>query len=354
MKAVILKDRKLIRIAYYALRWHLRYYLGKIPKPMVVGLFTTNRCNLRCSMCSIWRDKKKTTLSYDQLKSLVDAVTPGCCYFSFSGGEPLLVKDIDHMISYAASKIPYVHLVSNGMLLDTRMARRLKEAGLSEISLSLDGNKKWHNSIRGEEGSYDAVIEAVNSVKNAAPDMNIVLNTVLFPDAVEEARAAVAMAKELGVFIKIQPVNPHFQFEEADNLPEEPDFSKVDYAGLEALIAECLREKHVLNSKFYLRRIPSFFKGELKMPIIYPKCKLPYIYLECNSYGNVSPCMVATGWESEITIEDIGDPLKVGRYRSLQKRLEQCRRCEKTMFICCWEPMIHFPISHLLKYGLLG
>jgi len=338
---------------YYALKWHLQYYLGKIPKPMVVGLFTTNRCNLKCSMCSIWRDKKKTTLSYDQLEKLVDAVTPGCCYFSFSGGEPLLVKDIDRMISYAAARIPYVHLVSNGMLLDTSMARRLKEAGLSEISLSLDGGKKWHNSIRGEEDSYDAVIEAVHCVKKVAPGMNIVLNTVLFPDAVEQARSAVSMAKDLGVFIKIQPVNPHFQFEGANNLPGDPDFSKVDNAGLDSLVAECLREKHVLNSKFYLKRIPSFFKGELAMPIIYPKCILPYIYLECNSYGNVSPCMVATGWESDITIEDICDPKKVGRYRRLQKRLEQCRKCEKTMFICCWEPMIHFPISHLIKYGLL-
>jgi len=279
---------------------------------------------------------------------------PGCCYFSFSGGEPLLVKDIDRMISYAAARIPYVHLVSNGLLLDTRMARRLKEAGLSEISLSLDGRKKWHNSIRGEEDSYDAVIAAVNCVQKSAPRMNIVLNTVLFPDAVEEARAAISMAKSLGVFIKIQPVNPHFQFEMADNLPPEPDFLKVDSAELESLVDECIQEKHVLNSKFYLNRIPSFFKGELTMPIIYPKCKLPYIYLECNSYGNVSPCMVATGWESDLTIEDISDPLKMEKYRSLQKRLEQCRKCEKTMFICCWEPMIHFPISHLLKYGLPG
>jgi len=354
LKTVLLKDRKIVRIAYHALKWHFQYYLGKMPKPMAVGVFTTNRCNLKCSMCSIWRDRKKTTLSYDQLKKLVDAVTPGCCYFSFSGGEPLLVKDIDRMISYAAEKIPYVHLVSNGLLMDVEMARRLKEAGLSEISLSLDGQKKWHNSIRGEDDSYDAVINAIDCVKKAAPGMNIVLNTVLFPDAVEEARAAISLAKYLGVFIKIQPVNPHFQFEMADDLPLDPDFSKVDSVGLQSLVVECLREKHVLNSKFYLNRIPAFFKGELTMPIIYPKCKLPYIYLECNSYGNVSPCMVATGWESHLRIEDFSDPLKMGEYRSLQKRLEQCRKCEKTMFICCWEPMIHFPISHLLKYGLPG
>jgi len=71
---------------YYALKWHVQYYLGKIPKPMAVGVFTTNLCNLKCSMCSIWRDKKKTTLSYDQLEKLVDAVAPRMLLFLIQRG----------------------------------------------------------------------------------------------------------------------------------------------------------------------------------------------------------------------------------------------------------------------------
>jgi len=305
-------------------------------------------------MCSIWRDKKKTTLSYDRLKKLVDSVTPGCCYFSFSGGEPLLVEDIDRMVAYAARKIPYIHLVSNGLLLDAPMARRLKQAGLTEISFSLDGGRDWHNKLRGNQGSYDGVIEAVNIVRQNAPGMKIVLNTVLFPDAVDQARAAVDKARELGVFIKIQPVNPHFQFDDIINSPAPLNFSNIDYDRLDEFIRECLREKHLLNSHFFLNHIIPYFKGELKMPIIHPICKLPYIYLECNSYGNVSPCMVATGWESDITIDELAQSRGEGKYAELRKSLERCRKCEKTMYICCWEPMIHFPISHLIKYGLWG
>ncbi len=354
MKAALLKNRKIGRIAFQALKWHLRYYGGRMPKPMAVGLFATNRCNLRCSMCTIWRDPGKATLSFDRLRRLVDLVTPGCCYFSFSGGEPLLVGDIDRMISYAAPRIPYIHLVSNGLLVDGPMARRLGQAGLSEISLSLDGDRDWHNAVRGAEDSYSAVIRAVDCLKTAAPKIKIVLNTVLFPSAVDQARKAVATAAELDVEIKIQPVNTHFQFPGVSAAPEKLDFSRIDHSLLESFIRECVGDKRVLNSRFFLRQIPSYFRGNLNMPAINPRCRLPYIYLECDPRGRVSPCMVATGWESGISIEDLEDPTEVRRYRDWQKTLESCRKCNKSMFICCWEPMIHFPISHFIKYGLKG
>lgn len=352
MKSVVLKGRKLPRIAYSALKWHLKYYRGKAPKPLVVGLFTTNRCNLRCSICSIWRDRKQADLGYERLKKLVDAVTPGCCYFSFSGGEPLLVKEIDRMIAYAAGKVPYVHLVSNGLAVDRETVLCLRKAGLSEISFSLDGERDWHNRARGSEKSYDAVIEAVRLVKKHGPEIEIVLNTVLFPGAPEQAQAAVRRAADLDVLIKVQPVNKHFDFADAESLPADPVFSGVDYDGLNALIGEWVRDKRVVNSRYYLKKIPDYFRGELKLPLIRPKCKLPYMYLECNSYGNISPCMIATGWESGFAIEDLDDSSRSERYFALQRSLESCRRCDRSMYICYWEPMIHFPITHLLKYGL--
>ncbi len=350
----MLRNRKIGRIAARALRWHLDYYRGRMPKPMAVGLFTTNRCNLKCSMCSIWRDPAKATLSYDRLRTLVELVTPGCCYFSFSGGEPLLVREIDRMIAAAAAKIPYIHLVSNGLLVDEATARMLQAAGLSEISLSLDGGPDWHNTVRGGEESHSAVINAVECLKSAAPKIRIVLNTVLFPSAVEEARRAVATARRLEVKIKIQPVNRHFQFPAAGSLPKEVDFSRADHQVLAGFIEECVRERRVVNSRFFLRHIPSYFTGRLDMPAIVPKCLLPYIYLECDPHGRISPCMVATGWESGVTIEDLADPAKIHQYRELQRRLESCRQCNRSMYICCWEPMINFPLSHFLKYGLRG
>ena len=137
-------------------------------------------------------------------------------------------------------------------------------------------------------------------------------------------------------------------------MPSPPDFSNVDHREIEAFIDLCRKEKHVINSRFFLKKIPDYFKKNLTMPAIRPRCLLPYIYLECNPYGNISPCMVATGWETGISIEDYADQTMKKEFRKLQQSLESCRKCDTSMYICCWEPMINFPVSHFLRYGLLG
>jgi MoaA/NifB/PqqE/SkfB family radical SAM enzyme len=321
---------------------------------MAVGLFTTSACNLSCRMCSIWRDPERRSLAYEQAARLIDAVTPGCCYFSFSGGEPLLVPEIERMIAYAAARIPYVHLVSNGLLVDSERCRRLSAAGLHEISISLDGEASWHDQVRGRAGCQAAALAAIDCLRGNAPGIRIVLNAVLFPGAVAQARAAVALARARGVLIKIQPVNRHFDFPGAASAPEEIDFNRTDDREVEEFIGECLAAPHVVNSRYYLKRIPDYFRGRLSCPPIHPRCRLPFFFLEANAHGFVSPCMIATGWESELDIEEFGRPEGRRRYHRLQDSLTSCRRCEQSMYICYWEPMIHFPLMHFLKYRVLG
>lgn len=352
MRKLLISPRRALSLGSRALLWHLKYFLGGRPGPVAVGLFTTSRCNLSCRMCGIWRDPEPKSLSYEELVGLVDAVSPLCCYFSFSGGEPLLVKDIGRMVAYASARIPYVHLVSNGLLLTPDRCRELAAAGLEEISLSLDGEADWHDRVRGEEGSQRSVLEAVGRLREYAPGIKIVLNTVLFPGAVDQARAAVRLARERSLLIKIQPVNRHYEFPGEDGRPEELDFRRLDREELLSFIGECLRDRRVVNSSYYLRRIPDYFRGRLTCPPIHPRCRLPEFFLEANARGLASPCMFAAGWENGVDIAELDTPAGCRRWRRLQDQLASCRLCEETMFICYWEPMIHFPLAHLLKYGV--
>lgn len=354
MRRTILSGRRTVTILRRALRWHLAYLRGERPQPVAVGLFATSRCNLRCRMCGIWRDPSPRTLSYESLVKLVDAVADGCCYFSFSGGEPLLVRDIERMVAYASARTPYVHLVSNGLLLTPEKCRNLARAGLDEISLSLDGGEAWHDRVRGEEGSHRAVLEAAAVLREHSPGVRVVLNTVLFPGAVDQARIAVVTARRLGMLIKIQPVNRHYEFPGAAGVPDRLDFSRNDKRELRAFVDECVRDRRVVNSRYYLRKIPEYFAGRLECPPIHPRCRLPYFFLEANPHGAVSPCMFATGWESPVTIDDLATEPGRRRWHNLQDRLTACRLCEQTMFICYWEPLIQFPLDSFLKLGLRG
>ena len=226
---------------------------------MITGVLLTYKCNLKCVMCPVWSMDDNQELKLDDIKELVDAVSPGCCYFSFSGGEPLLVKDIYKMLSYASAKIPFVHLVSNGLILTEEVASRLASTGLAEVSLSLDGEESFHNLIRGNEQSFKKVIEAISNIKKHAPKVKISINAVIFPGYLNQLKKTVELAKELNINIKVMPVIRHFYFSKEEGLLPEMKFDNIDTQELSELIKYLRNCKHVLNSKFYLKSIINYF-----------------------------------------------------------------------------------------------
>lgn len=355
MKKLLLLNKKLPRISLRILKWYYNYYFFHHPLPLILAVYTTNHCNLQCEICSIWRDRSKATISFEQLKSLVDVNARNACYVSFSGGEPLLVPDIMRMISYASLKIPFIHLVSNGLLISNHKVRELQNAGLTEVSLSLNGEASWHNKTRGSQKSFDAVINAIECFKREAPEIHIVLDTVIYPEALEETRKAVEISKKFKIFHKVQPVNKHFDFRDSLGKPPALNFSDVNQGEVENLIEYLIKSPHVINSHYFLKEIPSYFKNKLICRPIRPRCPLPYFFLEVSAYGKFSPCMYATGWQGVFAIDsDLRKKLLSRKYKECKKELEKCRLCDKCMFMCYWEPLIQFPFMHTIKYGLFG
>jgi MoaA/NifB/PqqE/SkfB family radical SAM enzyme len=355
MRKTVLNLKTLVPISWHSLVWHFKYYILNRGFPMACGIFLTNRCNLKCAMCSIWADRSKSTLSLEQVKTFIDAVTPGLCYLSFSGGEPLLVKDLMDMISYASKRIPYVHLVTNGLLIDENSARELARAGLDEISISLDGEKEWHDKLRNSGKSFDAAVNAMDCIKRAAPEIEIVANTVIFPDRLDQASRAVEITGNMGVRHKVQPVNRHFLFKDSKADNYKLDFNNVDMSAVLELVNTLKRNPRIVNSRLYLNNIPEYFSRRLKCPMIKKGCKAPNFFIEVSSYGRVSPCMIATGWNGTLNIDnDLKKNLGQSSYLKEKKRLESCRKCDDTMYICYWEPMTNFPLFNFIKYGLLG
>ncbi|MCD4655872.1 radical SAM protein, partial [bacterium] len=81
--------------------------------PLRVGCVLTHRCNLRCAMCFVWKhgdsqlaEKELTT---DEWKHVIDQI-PNHAIVTFTGGEPLVRKDLRELLIYACRK-HRVHLV---------------------------------------------------------------------------------------------------------------------------------------------------------------------------------------------------------------------------------------------------
>jgi len=113
----------------------------------------TRACNLACRHCYISARPSSSSkeLSENEARKVIDGLLEiGTGVVLFSGGEPLLRKDIFSLIRYASSKGLRCALSSNGTLITKDMAKRLKDCGIIYIGISIDGNKNVHNRFRGK------------------------------------------------------------------------------------------------------------------------------------------------------------------------------------------------------------
>ena len=138
---------------------------SKDKKPVVVWNMG-RRCNLKCVHCYAQSKdiEYEDELTTEQGKELIDDLAEfGSPVILFSGGEPTMRKDLPELAEYAKSKGMRAVISTNGTLIDEKMAKVLKEIGLSYVGISLDGVRETNDKFRGVPGAFDA---AINGLRN--------------------------------------------------------------------------------------------------------------------------------------------------------------------------------------------
>lgn len=138
-------------------------------RPVVVWN-VTQRCNLRCVHCYahskdlIYENELNTEEGKKFLDNLADFKVP---VVLFSGGEPLVRKDLPELAEYAVQKGMRAVISTNGTLINPEMARILKEIGLSYVGISIDGMESTNDHFRGVKGAFNAAIKGIQSCQDA-------------------------------------------------------------------------------------------------------------------------------------------------------------------------------------------
>jgi len=122
-------------------------------------------------MCTVsYSSDREEELNTRECKKIIDQIVDlKINHLIFSGGEPLLRKDIFDLIVYAVDKkIKMIDVISNGTLIDEDMARRLVKCGLTHITISMDGLEDTNDFIRGKGSFHKATraIDLINKYKN--------------------------------------------------------------------------------------------------------------------------------------------------------------------------------------------
>lgn len=138
-------------------------------RPVVVWNIT-KQCNLKCIHCyahakNIPFDNE---LSTKDGKNLIDDLARfNVPVLLFSGGEPLIRKDLPELAAYTIEKGIRAVISTNGTLISQKTAHILKDIGLSYVGISLDGMEKINDRFRGVKGAFQSALDGINNCKEA-------------------------------------------------------------------------------------------------------------------------------------------------------------------------------------------
>jgi 12,18-didecarboxysiroheme deacetylase len=138
---------------------------SKDKKPVVVWNMT-RRCNLKCIHCYAAATNRTDPgeLSVQDAKLMIDDLASfGAPVILFSGGEPLMRKDLPELALYARERGLRAVISTNGTLITPEKAKRFKEIDLSYVGVSLDGLRETNDRFRGAKGAFDAAIEGIRN-----------------------------------------------------------------------------------------------------------------------------------------------------------------------------------------------
>jgi radical SAM protein with 4Fe4S-binding SPASM domain len=170
--------------------WPVLFHVGSFP--LFIDIEVTSVCNLKCHFCATTfrRQIKKGFISYGNVKKIIDEGAENNLYgvkFNIRG-EPLLHPQIHEFVSYAKKKgLIDVYFNTNAMLLSNDIARKLIEAHLDRISISVEGYTKDIYEKNRVGSNFDTVLANIKNIQTLKKELGVEypkirVQTVMLPD----------------------------------------------------------------------------------------------------------------------------------------------------------------------------
>jgi len=221
-------------------------------EPEMIQIMLTNRCNIKCKICSVWKQGSGEEMTTEVVKRLIDqAIEMGIKTIYMTGGEAFLRKDIFELIDHAARPGIITTVNTNGSFITDRFAKKIVSSKLRNINFSLDGAiPKTHNAIRGEYVFEKALkaIEYINYYKkllhrddpsNEEQRLDVTLTSVITKANLEELTELVRLAEKLHCcFICFQPLVDNGNLLESLSLKTEFWIEEADIPKLQKAFSE--------------------------------------------------------------------------------------------------------------------
>lgn len=189
---------------------------SKIMYPVHLTYLITKKCNSRCIMCNIWKEKKfKKELTIEELRELGKSkYLKNVLFLGVSGGEPFLRKDlVESIIALTKNmkKIKQISFSTNGLLQkkienDIKKLLKFKKKIRIDLSVSVEGRKDKNDKIRGIKGGYKKALETIDALKKIKNNrLDISLRLAILPSNYKEIPKLYKLANEKNIGFICKP-----------------------------------------------------------------------------------------------------------------------------------------------------
>jgi len=169
-----------------------------------VNLQILYTCNYQCAICDFWKPpwRDKPLLSAAQVELISEKLNRlGPQIISIGGGEPMLHPELTAIVR-ALARHHFPVMITNGSLVTPERARELFEAGLIEISVSVDyADPQKHDAQRGAEGAHSKAIAALEILQanRTHPEQRVNMISVLLEDNLPDVEPLLETCRQLGI-----------------------------------------------------------------------------------------------------------------------------------------------------------
>ena len=168
-------------------------------RPIVVWN-STRRCNLKCIHCysqSCNEDYAGELTNEEARQMIRDLAEFKAPVLLFSGGEPLMRKDMYELGAYARELGIRPVISTNGTLITKSAAAKIKETGFGYVGISLDGVGETNDRFRGVKGAFDAAIKGFENCLSI--DQKVGLRLTLTKDNVQDLPVIFDLIEDIGI-----------------------------------------------------------------------------------------------------------------------------------------------------------
>ena len=299
-----------------------------ISPPLWLLAELTYKCPLQCPYCSnpvAIAEYKDELSTEDWLRAMRQARKMGATQLGFSGGEPLVRRDLETLIAEARQLGYYSNLITSGVGMDEARVKAFKQAGLDHIQISFQASNEELNNFLGGTKSFQHKYEMARVVKKYEYPM--VLNIVLHRQNIDQIRDILDMTVELKADYVELASTQYYGWSRVNLEQLLPTKAQLDKA---EKVAKEYQEKMAGQSKI-IYVIPDYFANRPK------KCMNGWgnIFLTIAPDGTALPCHAAgqlPGLEfpnvREHSVEWIwNDSPDFNKFRGLEWMKEPCRSC---------------------------